>query len=256
MKVRIGKMTISQKILLIGEDYDSLMQVHFHLQNAGHEVLLAWNTNQAMEYIRREQPMVAILDQTMLEMDSLEMSQTLRQIDSHICIMIISNQNNEELRVKSFEVGIDEYILKPFSPRELILRVNALLRRAVRSHTIFATRLPEPALIIASQSHDRLPESSGYHQFNIDVQRRQVYKNGCQVDLTKLEFDLLRFLYDNRGFVLSRNRLLQSVWKYNHSGDERVVDVVMARLRRKLEDDPNNPNYIQTIRGVGYRYVA
>ncbi|MEI6045700.1 MAG: response regulator transcription factor [Chloroflexota bacterium] len=255
-------MTLSQKILLIGEDYDGLMQVNFHLQQAGHRVLLAWNNHQALEYLRREEPALAILDQTTSETGSLEVCRTLRQIDARLCIMILSNQNNEELKVKSFEVGIDDYILKPFSPRELALRVNALLRRVVRwSSSLIAEKQPtvtekQPVLSTSYSSRDNLPEKPSYSQFNIDVYRRQVYKNGLQLELTRLEFDLLKFLYDNRGYVLSRDRLLEGVWKYNHSGDARVVDVVMARLRRKIEDDPNSPNYIQTIRGVGYKYVA
>lgn len=247
-------MSTPKKILLIGEDYDGLMLVNFHLQNAGHQVLLAWNNYQAMEYMRREQPDLVILDRSVLEGTGLEMCSTLRQMDDCMGLMVISSQNNEELRVKSFEAGADDYLLKPYNPRELILRTNAMLRRAA-SLAAFAVRAPvkPPVMVGATLTHDRLPT---YGMFEIDVQRRLVYKNGREIELTRLEFDLLKFLYENKGFVLSRDRLLESVWKYNHSGDERVVDVVMARLRRKLEDDPNAPHYIQTIRGVGYRYVA
>ncbi len=240
------------KILLIGEDYDSLMLVNFHLQQANYEILLAWNINQAMDYVKHEHPLLVVLDRVTLDLNNLEICRTLRQIDGQMCIAIISSQGSEDSRVKSFEAGVDDYITKPFNARELVLRVNSMLRRAaVRPG--FAVRLPEKA--ISAPTHDRLPVKPAYN-FQIDVQRRMVYKNGRELELTRLEFDLLKFLYEHRGYVLSRDRLLESVWKYSHSGDERVVDVVMARLRKKLQDDPNSPNYIQTIRGIGYKYLT
>lgn len=255
-------MLTTPKILLIGEEYDSLMRVNFHLQQAGHQVLLAWNGTQAMDYLYRERPRLVIIDRSMLDANNLELCLQLREVDDTMGIAVLSSQNSEDLRVKSFEAGADDYILKPFNARELVLRVNALLRRATVVSSI-TLRLPERqpvgqpvGMAVAVSAPGVFSTRPNGPQFEIDVQRRQVYKNGREIDLTRLEFDLLTFLYDHRGYVLSRDKLLISVWKYNSSGDERVVDVVMARLRKKLEDDPNSPNYIQTIRGVGYKYVA
>ena len=249
-KVRTGTMLTGHKVLLIGEDYDSLMLINFHLQQANYEVLMAWNIGQALEYVRQERPLLAVVDRGSTELVNYELCRAIRQLDGQICLAVLSNQSGEESRVKSFEAGADDYIVKPFNARELVLRVNAMLRRAIRP--TFTLRLPDKP--ISAPAHD-LPHKRVFN-FQIDIQRRQVYKDGREVELTRLEFDLLKFLYEHRGYVMSRDRLLESVWKYSQSGDERVVDVVMARLRKKLEDDPNSPNYIQTIRGVGYKYVA
>lgn len=257
-KVRTSTMLTTPKILLIGEEYDSLMLVNFHLQQAGHQVLLAWNGNQALDYLYRESPRMVIIDRSMSDAGNLDLCRQLREVDENMGIAVLNSHNSEDLRVKSFEAGADDYILKPFNARELVLRVNALLRRALVVSP-FRIRLPERepvGMAVAVAATGVFSSRLDGPNFEIDVQRRQVYKNGREIDLTRLEFDLLKFLYDHRGYVLSRDKLLISVWKYNSSGDERVVDVVMARLRKKLEDDPNSPNYIQTIRGVGYKYVA
>jgi len=247
-------MSTVPKVLLIGEDYDSLMLLNFHLQQAGFQVLLAWSLSQATEHIQHEHPLLAIFDKTNLEGDSLELCRTLRQLDGRICIAVLSSQNSEDVRVKVFEAGADDYIVKPFNARELVLRVAAMLRRA----TVKSSLRIVPPNSSLSPTQDNRPTSTklNYAGFTIDPHRRLVYKDGSAIELTRLEFDLLKFLYDHRGYVLSRNRLLVGVWKYHHSDDERVVDVVMARLRKKLQDDPNQPSHIQTIRGVGYKYVA
>jgi DNA-binding response OmpR family regulator len=247
-------MSITPKILIIGDEYESLMLLNYHLQHAGHQVLLAWNGSQAMEYVRHDYPRLVIIDRPMQEPGNLELCSRLRDADDSMAIAILSGQSSEDLRVKSFEAGADDFIVKPFNSRELILRVSALLRR-VAVVTPIRVHLPQREYAALTAT---LPEGDLFSEqgFQIDVDRRQVYKNGRELELTRLEFDLLKFLYDHRGYVLSRDKLLVSVWKYNSSGDERVVDVVMARLRKKLEDDPNSPNYIQTIRGVGYKYVA
>ncbi len=247
-------MLTSNKILLFGDEYDSLMLLNFYLQQADYRVLLAWNLSQAADYIQQESPMLVLLDRTHLEAETVETCRSFRQMDNRMCIAVVSNQSSEEMRVKCFEAGIDDFVVKPFNARELVLRVSAMLRRAGGFAIMPVVHSVEKS--VSAPAHDMLPRAFDKPGFTIDVQRRQVYKNGREIELTRLEFDLLKFLYDHRGYVLSRDRLLTGVWKYNHTEDERVVDVVMARLRKKLEDDPNQPCHIQTVRGVGYKYVA
>ncbi len=246
----------NEKILLADDEHDILMLVNFQLQRAGYQVLLAENGREALEVAQREKPALAILDRMMPEMDGVEVCRRLRETNPDIYVILLTALGAEDQRVMGLENGADDYISKPFSGRELVLRVKAMLRRnqQLALRTVDAeTRLaeaPEAALVPVGVGVE------GGLAVYIDAERRQVWKNGREIELTKLEFDLLKFLSDNPGLVFSRDRLLERVWNYNYFGDERVVDVHMARLRKKLEDDPTRPRYIQTIRGVGYKYTS
>ncbi len=234
------------KILLADDDPDILMLINFHLQRAGFQVLMTENGREALEIAEREKPVLAILDRMMPEMEGSEVCKILRRTNPDMFIILLTALTSEDQRVGGFEAGADDYISKPFSGRELVLRVKAMLRR---NQTSVKVTNPGDGVKVNSGT----PSSTS--GVIIDLERRQVWKNGEEIELTKLEFDLLKHLYDNSGLVFSRGRLLEQVWNYDYFGDERVVDVHMARLRKKLETDPTHPRYIQTIRGVGYKYT-
>jgi two-component system alkaline phosphatase synthesis response regulator PhoP len=240
----------TEKILLADDEHDILMLVNFQLQRAGYQVLLAENGREALEIAERERPALAILDRMMPEMDGVEVCKHLRQSQPDMYVILLTALGSEDQRVLGLEAGADDYISKPFSGRELVLRVKAMLRRSQKLAVATAPEVPAKAPLVTAGS----PETTT--GVFIDAERRQVWKDGAEIELTKLEFDLLKFLADNPGLVFSRDRLLERVWNYDYFGDERVVDVHMARLRKKLEDDPAHPRYIQTIRGVGYKYTA
>ncbi len=232
---------VNKKILLADDEQDVLMLVSFHLQRAGYNVVLAENGRDALVKAEQEKPVLAILDRLMPEMDGVEVCRHLREVNPGMYIIMLTAMAADEQRIGGLEAGADDYISKPFNAKELMLKVKAMLRRAE------AASLSQPV----SSNTNTLAEGI----LTMDVERRQVWKKGTEIDLTKLEFDLFKFLYEHPNLVFSRDRLLEQVWKYDYFGDERVVDVHMARLRKKLEEDPARPRFIQTIRGVGYKYT-
>jgi DNA-binding response OmpR family regulator len=248
----------SEKILLADDEQDILMLVNFHLQRAGFQVILAENGREALEKAQQEKPMLAILDRMMPELDGVEVCRQLREASPGMYIIMLTALSTDDHRIGGLEAGADDYITKPFNPRELTLKVKAMVRHA-RAQT---DRLLEPvgSLVASSAATSSSAPSNGtgpeaQSNIRLDAERRQVWKDNQEIELTRLEFDLLKFLFENPGLVFSRNRLLEQVWNYDYFGDERVVDVHMARLRKKLETDPSRPRFIQTIRGVGYKYT-
>lgn len=233
-----------QKILLADDEVDILMLVNYHLQRAGYQVILAETGREALEKAEQEQPLLAILDRMMPEMDGVEVCRQLRKASPGMYIIMLTSMGSEDERIGGLEAGADDYIVKPFNAKELLLKVNAMLRRVTPDT---ATEVGNPITPIPAVPIEQ--------SVTMDSERRQTWKNGVEIELTKLEFDLLKFLFEHPGLVFSRGRLLEQVWNYDYLGDERVVDVHMARLRKKLEKDPSRPRYIQTIRGVGYKFT-
>ena len=227
------------KILLADDEQEVLMLVNFHLQRAGYTVILAENGLEALEKAAQEKPVLAILDRMMPEMDGVEVCRRLREVNPGMYIIMLTAMADDDQRIDGLEAGADDYMSKPFNARELTLKVNAMLRRRGTTG------------LLNSEPSDLMNEDS----LSMDAERRQVWKKGVEVELTKLEFDLFKYLFEHPNLVFSRDRLLEQVWNYDYFGDERVVDVHMARLRKKLEEDPARPRFIQTIRGVGYKYT-
>jgi two-component system alkaline phosphatase synthesis response regulator PhoP len=184
------------------------------------------------------QPHLIVLDLMLPGMDGLEVCRRLRQ-ESDVYILMLTAKSEEADRVVGLELGADDYLAKPFSPRELVARVKAVLRRS------------RP---VASAPPDNESGIIDAPPLRIDLARRRVIKRGAPVDLTALEFDLLRELASRPGIVYSRAQLLQRVWGYDFLGDERVVDVHIGLLRKKIEDDPSEPELLKTVRGVGYKF--
>jgi two-component system OmpR family response regulator len=228
--------------VLIVEDDQTLLEVlQYNLTKEGYEVLTTSNGVQALEVAERERPDLIVLDIMLPGLDGFEVCRILRKKEMTMPILMLTAKVDEVDRVVGLELGADDYMSKPFSMRELLARVRAMLRRVEMMQRRAAST--EEALS---------PISVG--ELNIDVARHQVTFSGTTISLSPKEFDLLAFLAKNRGQVFSRDVLLDKVWGYDYVGDTRTVDVHIRWLRQKIEVDPSNPKYLLTVRGVGYKF--
>ena len=222
------------RILVVDDDPDGLELVDVHLRSAGYEVLLAQTGHEALDLVRSRLPDLVVLDLMLPEIDGLEVCKLMRRepMTSATPILILSAKTAEIDRILGFEFGADDYVTKPFSPRELVLRIKSLLRR----------RGPET------------PADECYRagRLVVDASRHQVSVEGREISLTPIEFKLLEMLIKRRGRVQSRDQLLQEVWGYDGSVPTRTVDTHILRLRGKLGPASQ---CIGTIRNLGYRFI-
>lgn len=222
-------------ILVIDDEENILNLVEAYLRAEGNTVHLARDGAQGLAAFRRYHPELVILDVMLPVMDGLEVLQQIRR-ESDVYVMMLTARSEEMDRVIGLTVGADDYLTKPFSPRELVARVKAILRRGR-----------------AASADER--QTLAFQHLQIDPQRYEVRRDGQLVELTTLEFKLLAVLATYAGMVLSREQLLEQVWGYDFYGEDRVVDVHIGHIRQKLEDDPANPQFILTVRGVGYKFA-
>ncbi len=223
------------KILVVDDEESIVKLVSFNLNKEGFQTIAARDGNEAWEAIQRDKPDLIVLDVMLPEMDGFSLCRLLRQEGSTIPIMMLTAKDEEIDRVLGLEIGADDYLTKPFSPRELVARVRAILRRSGEKDTGQEERLEFGNLVIAPG------------RYEVDLRGEQLF-------LTPKEFELLLLLCRSAGLVLSREFILQRLWGYDFYGDTRVVDVHISHLREKLEQDPGRPLYIKTVRGVGYKF--
>jgi DNA-binding response OmpR family regulator len=227
----------SSTILLV-DDEDSVQKLlAYPLEREGFRVLQAWDGEEALERFAEEQVDLVVLDIMLPKLDGLEVCKRLRA-ESEVPIIMLTARDDELDKVVGLELGADDYITKPFSIREFRSRVRALLRRAAAPRRVAA-------------DEDEVIATDG---LRIDVARRSVRVRGEPVQLTYVEFELLRTLAANPGRVYSRRMLLESLWGDADYREPRTIDVHVRHLREKLEQDPAEPEYILTVRGVGYRF--
>ncbi|MCR8994349.1 response regulator transcription factor [Brevibacillus laterosporus] len=227
------------KILVVEDEVSISKLIQFNLEKAGYEVITAFDGKQALTMAREEKPDFIILDLMLPYMDGLDVCKTLRQERINTPILILTAKEDELDKILGLELGADDYITKPFSPREVVARVKAILRR-------FNAK-PEP---------DQEKEEERQYSFGeivIYPEKYEVFLRDEKVELTPKEFELLQYLASNVGRVLTRDQLLNAVWNYDFVGDSRIVDVHVSHLREKLEQDTKNPRYIKTVRGLGYK---
>jgi two-component system OmpR family response regulator len=224
------------KILVVEDDPNLLATLKYNLVKDGHNVITATDGNQALELARKEKPELIILDLMLPQLNGFEVCRILRK-EMTVPIMMLTARTDEVDKIVGLEIGADDYMTKPFSIRELLARVHAMLRRAG----------------LSSQPPEAGGESLKIGDLEIDISRHQARYKNTPVDLNPKEFDLLVFLARNRGFVFSREQLLEKVWGYDYAGDTRTIDVHIRWLRKKIEADPKNPVYILTVRGAGYK---
>ena len=223
--------------VLLVDDEESVQKVlTYPLEREGYRVVQARDGEEALERFREEQVDLVILDLMLPRLDGLAVCRRLREERSAVPIIMLTARGDEGDKVLGLELGADDYITKPFSIREFMSRVRALLRRA---------QLPSLA------ARDELIEADG---LRIDTARRAVEVDGEAVQLTYLEFELLRTLAANPGRVFTRKALLDDLWGGSEFRDPRTIDVHVRHLREKIEEDPGEPQFIFTVRGAGYRF--
>jgi len=234
---------VGSKVLVVEDDRTLLEVLQYNLTKEGYDVLTASDGAKGLETARSHKPDLVILDVMLPKIDGYEVCRILRK-EMTVPILILTARTEETDRVVGLEVGADDYVTKPFSMRELMARVRAMLRR------IEMMKREADTASVASSSSFKIGE------FEIDIARHKVFHGGVAVELSRMEFALLEFLARNHGQVFSRDQLLEKVWGYGFSGDTRTVDVHVSWLRRKIEADPAHPRHLLTVRGVGYRFEA
>jgi two-component system, OmpR family, alkaline phosphatase synthesis response regulator PhoP len=221
------------KILVVDDEPSIVSTLKAYLEQEGYTTHIAADGPAALKAARAFMPDLIVLDVMLPGMDGFEVLQQLRR-ESDVYVLMLTAKSSETDKIVGLSVGADDYMTKPFSPRELVARIKAVLRRGRNSAQ------QETVMV--------------FRRLRIDPGARRSWKDGAAVDLTTLEFDLLYTLAHHHGRVLSREQLIEQVWGSDYYGDERVVDVHLGHLRKKVEDDPANPALIATIRGVGYRF--
>ncbi len=221
------------RILVVDDEQSIVRTVQAYLEEQGYSVQTAADGLAALKAARVFRPDLVVLDIMLPGLDGIEVLRRLRQ-ESDVYVLMLTARADEMDKVVSLTMGADDYLVKPFSPRELVARVKAILRRGRGgAHE-------EAALL--------------FRRLRIDSEARQAWKGDELLDLTPIEFSLLYALARHAGRVLSREQLIEHVWGLDYYGDERVVDVHVGRLRKKIEDDPDDPRLIVTARGAGYRF--
>ena len=226
------------KILIVDDDREIASLIGDSLYDEGYETLLAYDGEIALEKVSNNLDLeMIILDIMMPKVDGLEVCKEIRRNEetSDIPVMMITAKGEEFDKVLGLELGADDYITKPFSIRELMARVKALLRRS---------NVKKEENIIK------------FGDVVVNFKTREVIKGTQNVELTLKEFELLKLLIKNKGNILTRELLLDKIWGYEYIGETRTVDVHIRHLRKKIESDDKNPQYIQTIRGVGYKFTS
>ena len=227
-----------QRVLVVDDDPTVSDVVRRYLERAEYDVTLAADGQGALDAVRDSRPDLVVLDLMLPGIDGLEVCRRLRHDDPNLPVVMLTALGDEADRVLGLSLGADDYVTKPFSPRELVLRVQSVLRRSVRDpSTAGSTEVLTDGNLV------------------VDVPRRVARLDGRELALTVREFDLLAFLMRNPGRAFRRGDLLEAVWGWTF-GDQSTVTVHMRRLREKIEADPANPKRIVTVWGVGYRYEA
>ena len=230
---------MSAKILVVDDENDLVELLDYNLKKEGYSVLLAGDGLHALAIAAKELPDLVVLDIMLPGMQGLDVLRELKKKpETQAMPVILLTAKSEELdKVLGLELGADDYMTKPFSPRELVARVKAVLRR------VSAMKVQGSTKSISAGS------------LKIDFLKQKVYLKGGQLSLSPTEFRLLKYLAENRGRVISRDGLLDNVWKDDAFVEPRTVDVHIRRLRAKIEDDPERPVYIKTVRGIGYEFA-
>lgn len=227
---------MSKKVLVVDDEQSIVTLLTYNLEQAGFTVVTANDGEEAIEKVATEQPAFIILDLMLPKLDGVEVCKQLRQQKVMTPILMLTAKDDEFDKVLGLELGADDYMTKPFSPREVVARVKAILRRTQLSNGEMDTK---DQIVIGD--------------LQIFPEHYEAYFRGKRLELTPKEFELLLYLAKHKGRVLTRDQLLSTVWNYDFAGDTRIVDVHISHLREKIEQDTKKPLYIKTIRGLGYK---
>jgi len=231
----------ASKVLVVEDDRTLLDVLKYNLTKEGHDVITASDGVEALDVARDKKPDLIVLDVMLPKLDGFEVCRILRS-EMTVPILMLTAKASETDKVVGLELGADDYMTKPFSMRECLARIRAMLRRA------------EMMKIAASSAKETTPSVIKVGKLEIDFARHKVSRANSIIDLSPKEFDLLAFLVKNKEQVFSRDQLLEKVWGYDYAGDSRTVDVHVRWLRQKIEADPANPIHLLTVRGIGYKF--
>ncbi|OEH91861.1 response regulator transcription factor [Bacillus solimangrovi] len=234
---------MSKKILVVDDEQSILTLLQYNLEQAGYEVITAMDGEEALVQAKVSSPDLIVLDLMLPKLDGLEVCKELRQQKIMFPILMLTAKDDEFDKVLGLELGADDYLTKPFSPREVVARIKAILRRT-------------SLLTSTEEKNDEEHSKIELGQLIISPEQYEAYFMGKQLELTPKEFELLAYLVKNKGRVLTRDQLLSAVWNYDFAGDTRIVDVHISHLREKIETNTKKPIYIKTIRGLGYKMEA
>jgi two-component system KDP operon response regulator KdpE len=225
-----------RRILVVDDEERMVRFIRLNLEHDGFRVIEAFNGTQAINKIRNNIPDLVLLDVMMPDLDGFEVLKIIREV-STVPVIMLTAKGEENDRVRGLELGADDYITKPFSPRELVSRVKAVLRR---------TETPSTSMHGLIEVDDRL---------KMDFDRREIWVDGKLIKLRPTEYRLLYHLVQNAGWVVTHDQILTKVWGYEYRDEPHYVRLYINYLRKKIEEDPANPKYILTERGIGYRFV-
>lgn len=233
---------MEKKVLVVDDEKSILTLIEYNLKQSGFEVITAMDGEEAKNLALTENPDLIVLDLMLPKMDGLEVCKELRQQKNFTPILMLTAKDDEFDKVLGLELGADDYMTKPFSPREVVARVKAILRR---------TQIQMEAS--AEQNAKNDSDQIIINHLTIYPEQYEAYFEENLLELTPKEFELLLYLAKNKGRVLTRDQLLSAVWNYDFAGDTRIVDVHISHLREKIEKNTKKPVYIKTIRGLGYK---
>lgn len=239
MQLQYRRHIMSQKILVVDDEQSIVTLLKYNLETAGYIVEVAYDGEEALEKVEKVQPDLIVLDVMLPKKDGIEVCKTIRSDKNLVPILMLTAKDDEFDRVLGLELGADDYMTKPFSPREVVARVKAILRRS---------QFVNESANDAANEEDILIEN-----IRIRPEFFEVYKDDELLELTPKEFELLLYLIERQGRVITREHMLNSVWNYEFAGDSRIVDVHISHLRDKLEENPKQPKLIKTVRGLGYK---
>ena len=228
---------VARRVLVVDPDLASRREIRSACEQDGYQVFEADGSADALRQVEDSRPSLILLEVTLPDGSGFDVCREVRKLDTTVPVIMMSSRSDEIDAVVALEIGADDYVTKPLRLRELVARMTAHLRRA--------------RLESAEASRSRLE----FRELTIDVNERRVYKAEREVQLTHTEFDLLTFLAANAGKVLSREKILNSIWGYEYPIETRVIDVHIRNLRRKIETQPSHPYYILAVPGIGYRFT-
>jgi len=223
------------KILVVDDDESLRRLVAAYLESEGYAVKEAADGASALTVVEEEEPQLVVLDLMLPGMSGIDVARRIRAKRTTPILMLTARGSEDDM-LQGFEAGADDYLVKPFSPKVLVARVKAVLSRS--------------GVRIEGEAGGLLSLGS----ISIDPKAREVRVEGREIELTSTEFELLRVLSEHPGWVYTREELLESVWGYTYLGESRLVDVHVANLRKKIGDDPSDPHFVRTVRGVGYKF--
>ena len=238
----LEEMNMKKTILVVEDELSIATLLKYNLEQAGFNVLTAHDGRDGLNTIVASNPDLVLLDLMLPALDGMEVCKEVRSLRINVPIIMLTARDDEFDKVLGLELGADDYMTKPFSPREVVARVKAVLRRFT------------PSAVEVNQHEDT--DQVEYHISHLHVfpGRFEAYLGEEQLEFTPKEFELLVYLIENKNRVLTRDQLLSSVWNYDFAGDTRIVDVHISHLRDKIEENSRKPIFIKTIRGLGYKF--